>query len=66
MNRHYRIAAAVFLTGLCFSGIQAKGLSREFTLHAELPEFWTLISRGAKLETLATGFGFTEGLCVRQ
>ena len=34
---------------------------REFELKAESPAFWKLISKQAKLETVATGFGFTEG-----
>jgi gluconolactonase len=34
---------------------------RPFELHADSPEFWNLISKEAKLETVATGFGFTEG-----
>jgi len=34
---------------------------RGFELQATSPEFWNLISRQAKLETVATGFGFTEG-----
>jgi len=33
----------------------------EFKLEAESPAFWKLISKDAKLETVATGFGFTEG-----
>jgi gluconolactonase len=34
---------------------------RVFDLEASSPEFWSLISKQAKLETVATGFGFTEG-----
>jgi gluconolactonase len=34
---------------------------REFKLEADSPAFWTLIAKDAKLETVATGFGFTEG-----
>jgi gluconolactonase len=34
---------------------------RKFELEANSPAFWKLISKDAKLETLATGFGFTEG-----
>ena len=34
---------------------------REFKLEAESPAFRKLISKDAKLETIATGFGFTEG-----
>lgn len=34
---------------------------REFQLRAESESFWKLFAHDAKLETLATGFGFTEG-----
>jgi gluconolactonase len=34
---------------------------REFLLRAESPEFWNLFAHNASLETVATGFGFTEG-----
>src|ERR1700740_816621 len=56
-----RVAAALFLTCFCLALVQANGPSREFALRAESPQFWKLFSRDAKLETLATGFGFTEG-----
>jgi gluconolactonase len=46
---------------VCFSGLHANGPVREFALHAESQQFWKLFSPDAKLETLATGFGFTEG-----
>jgi gluconolactonase len=34
---------------------------RKFELEALSPSFWKLIPKQAKLETVATGFGFTEG-----
>jgi gluconolactonase len=34
---------------------------RIFMLDAKSPDFWNLIDSAAKLETVATGFGFTEG-----
>lgn len=34
---------------------------RSFALRAESPRFWELIGHDAKLEQIATGFGFTEG-----
>jgi gluconolactonase len=34
---------------------------RKFELQASSDNFWQLIDRNAKLETVATGFGFTEG-----
>jgi gluconolactonase len=35
--------------------------ARVFELQALSPKFWDLVDRDAKLETVATGFGFTEG-----
>jgi gluconolactonase len=40
---------------------QNKNPLRQFELQADSPEFWKLIPKQAKLETVATGFGFTEG-----
>jgi len=34
---------------------------RKFELQAASPQFWQLVSRDAKLTTVASGFGFTEG-----
>ena len=34
---------------------------RTFSLEAASPAFWNVIDHNAKLETVATGFGFTEG-----
>lgn len=34
---------------------------RHFELQALSPEFWNLVDKGAKLDQVATGFGFTEG-----
>jgi gluconolactonase len=34
---------------------------RTFELQALSPKFWDLVDHDAKLETIATGFGFTEG-----
>jgi len=59
--RLYRVAAALLLASLCLTLSRANGPSREFALRAESPHFWDLFSRDAKLELLATGFGFTEG-----
>jgi len=35
--------------------------ARSFALQAEDPHFWDLLEHDAKLERIATGFGFTEG-----
>ena len=44
---------------LFFLGAQKE--ARKFELQASAPEFWKLIPQDAKLTTIATGFGFTEG-----
>lgn len=59
----------IFLSGLIVDvffmavGILAQTArpERQFELHANSPEFWDLIDKSAKLERVATGFGFTEG-----
>jgi gluconolactonase len=52
----------VLVTALLLLGI-APGQSskRNFELKALSPEFWKLVDRDARLETVAGGFGFTEG-----
>lgn len=59
-----RVAGAAVLRVLILVLLPLPGLaqaSRTFGLEAASPAFWNLIDRDAKLETLATGFGFTEG-----
>ena len=51
----------LFLWGASEAFAQDKKPQREFELRAESPAFWKLVSRDAKLETVASGFGFTEG-----
>jgi len=52
----------ILVTVLLLSFIAASAQStRAFGLEALSPKFWDLIDRNAKLEKLATGFGFTEG-----
>ena len=41
--------------------LQTEKPRRQFELHADSPQFSKLIAPDAKLETIATGFGFTEG-----
>jgi gluconolactonase len=66
-----RLLAALlaFLTGVS-SVVAAQELpaqpapghpDKPFELQALTPEFWTLFDKDDKLETLASGFGFTEG-----
>ena len=45
----------------CLFASQQNRQVRKFELRAESPRFWDLIAHDAKLETIATGFGFTEG-----
>lgn len=40
---------------------KSKENSRRFALEAQSPKFWDLVDRDAKLDQIATGFGFTEG-----
>jgi gluconolactonase len=61
MKKPLAVAATLLFLALCLPSIQADRPRREFQLRAETPEFWNLFSHDAKLETLATGFGFTEG-----
>jgi gluconolactonase len=61
MPQILRIAAALLIAGICVQGAQQTKPVREFQLRAESPRFWDLFAQDAKLQTLATGFGFTEG-----
>ncbi len=55
----------LFLVTLTSSAIsffgQTDHSARQYALHAESPRFWELFEKDAKLERVATGFGFTEG-----
>ena len=53
--------AALLLQAAAVFGQQSAAPKRQFQLKEESPQFWTLISRDAKLELVASGFGFTEG-----
>lgn len=65
MNRRGSIAQALAITTLILfpitSGSQAGSTARRFALQAESDQFWNLVDRDAKLNTVGTGFGFTEG-----
>lgn len=52
---------ALLLLAIPLHAQEGKAAKRQFHLKAESPKFWKLIPRDAKLETFATGFGFTEG-----
>ena len=61
LKRTALFIATFFLYRSFEASAQAKHPRREFELHAETPAFWKLVARDAKLETVASGFGFTEG-----
>src|SRR5437762_3825557 len=50
----------LFIASMASAAVAQKP-ARKFGLEAISPKFWKLISRDAKLETVASGFGFTEG-----
>jgi gluconolactonase len=53
---------AIFLGAfLVVSGLRAQTKGRAFELTAISPTFWDLFERDAKLATVGSGFGFTEG-----
>ncbi|MGB7514560.1 MAG: SMP-30/gluconolactonase/LRE family protein [Candidatus Acidiferrum sp.] len=61
MKTTFAVVAGLFFAAVWFSPLRASGPTREFQLRAESPQFWNLFAHDAKLETVATGFGFTEG-----
>jgi gluconolactonase len=63
-NRKIRLMSFVIvvLLSLVSTSVFAQDKpKRKFELQAESPAFWKLVPKNAKLETVATGFGFTEG-----
>jgi gluconolactonase len=60
-NRSVTGFVVLLLAVLFVSALQAQHPLRQFELRAEVPEFWKLFAHDAKLEQVATGFGFTEG-----
>jgi len=55
---------ATFVALLALSALsleQETKSPRKFELEANSPKFWGIVAQDAKLETVATGFGFTEG-----
>jgi gluconolactonase len=51
----------LLLVSLVLVPSYAQKVSRTFELQAQSPNFWGLIDKNAKLDRVATGFGFTEG-----
>jgi gluconolactonase len=60
MRRPIRVL--IYFAVLAFLSLAAAGQDkRTFELQSLSPKFWDLFDRNAKLQTVATGFGFTEG-----
>lgn len=60
MNQTVSVLVLVVLSSLSFVAQEREQL-RKFALRPASPKFSGLIAQDAKLETVATGFGFTEG-----
>jgi len=60
MKRQFRLALRVGLL-IALTAAVAKERPRQFELKGESPKFWELLPKGAKLELVAGGMGFTEG-----
>jgi gluconolactonase len=60
MKRQFRLAMRVGLL-IALTTAVAKERPRQFELKGESGKFWELIPKGAKLELVAGGMGFTEG-----
>jgi gluconolactonase len=59
--RKFFFSTLWILLAALMNAARAQESPRKFELEAAAPEFWKLVSREAKLETVASGFGFTEG-----
>src|SRR5258705_4388400 len=56
-----RTMGPTWLAALCLLLTSSAQNIRTFKLEPLSPKFWDLVDRDTKLETVATGFGFTEG-----
>jgi gluconolactonase len=56
-----RCVAARAAIAICLFATGTAQNRRSFVLEAASPAFWQVVDRDAKLETVASGFGFTEG-----
>jgi gluconolactonase len=59
--KFFRMIGPSWLTALGLLLTASAQNTRSFKLEPLSPKFWDLVDRDAKLETVATGFGFTEG-----
>lgn len=55
------LSSLLLVVGASFLPLKAEAPARKFELLADSPQFWKLLDREAKLTTVASGFGFTEG-----
>ena len=55
------LVLAAFAAAVVANPCTIQAQSRSFALEENSPSFWNLVDRNAKLETIAKGFGFTEG-----
>ena len=62
MNVLYRVIIATLLLITVSAGFpRTASQAGQFQLQAESPHFWDLVDHDAKLTSVGTGFGFTEG-----
>jgi gluconolactonase len=57
----FRLSLALAVIVCMMGSVFAQTAPRAFELQALSPNFWNVIDHSSKLETMATGFGFTEG-----
>jgi|SRR5579872_3590059 len=60
MKRAQNLLGCLIIVVCCSIGVLAQQ-PRTFELQSISPKFWDLFDHNAKLQTVATGFGFTEG-----
>ena len=61
MARSVKFMGLMLIAGVCSLPLAGQKAPKKFELLADSPAFWNLMDHDAKLETVATGFGFTEG-----
>lgn len=61
MNSRFLTVALLSCFSLAVFCAETQEPKREFQLQASSDDFWALFERQAKLSTVASGFGFTEG-----
>src|SRR6516165_5608881 len=61
MKTLFLAVAVVLIAGFPLNPAQTSRPARSFEMRAESPQFWNVVAKDAKLEVVASGFGFTEG-----